>query len=1485
MAALLATTALVAVSVLPPGTARAQNATWLANPGTGDFNTAANWTPATVPTGTASFGATSTFGLSFSAATSVGGWTFNAGASNYTFTNGQTVVFNGAGIVINGGSASIANGVGGLLQFTNSSTAGSASITNGSGGSLQFLTSSTAGSANITTNSGSQLVFNNGSAAGSATSTTNAGGQTFIVSSASGGTARFILNGTGFLDISGLATTGTTAGSIENDGSVRLGSKDLAVGGNNLSTTFSGVIQDGGNGGGTGGSLTKTGTGTLTLAGTNTYSGGTSFNSGILSISSDANLGNASGGLTFNGGTLQLTGGANLASTRAITLNAAGGTFDIGGNTTTFSQSFGGVGPVTFTNGTAILSAANTYGGATTVTNSGFLAANVAGALSPNSDFTINGTLLLNGFNSTVKSLSGSGVVANSAVGLAATLTIAPASGVTTFSGTLVDGLGDTLSLVKTGAGRQVLTGANSYSGATTISAGAFNIQNATALGSAASGTTVASGAALELQGSIAVTSEALALNGTGIANGGALRSIAGANTYGGPITLGSAARINADASTLNITGGIAGAGQNLSFGPQTSAFTIVSGAIATGTGTLTKDGGGSLLLTGVNSYSGVTTVNAGILQVNNGSAIADAGAVVVNAPGALFVGSSETIGSLAGAGNTTIGAGSGAATLTTGGAGTSTLYSGGIGDGVDVGSLVKIGTGTFTLSGTNTYTGGTTFAGGVLNAGSLGALGTTGTLSFSGGTLQYSAANQTDYSGRFSSAASQAYSIDTNGQTVTFASALTSAGGSLTKLGAGTLTLAAADTYTGTTNINAGTLNVTGSIGSVGTPGGAIAVLAGATLSVGSGGSINIAGQNMTNAGTLTVAAGGSITDDLINSGVVTNAGVYNANVASNTGTITNSNIWNGNVLSNTGTIVNNAGATWTGAVSNGGALTNAGAIAGILINTAGTTTNNGSISGAVTVSGGTFKGTGSSGGLTIGNGAIFAPGNGTPGTFATVNGSLAFSSGAFYQVAINPTTASFVSVTGNATPGGASVQAFFSSGSYVARQYTILAAASVNGSFNTLATTNLPSGFISTLSYDGTHAYLDLALNFTPPTGPGFSGGLNVNQQNVANTLVRFFNGNGSIPIVFGSLTPAGLTQASGETATGTQQTTFDAMNLFMGVMTDPFLGGREDGAASSAGASAPFAEEDSQSSASNKRSDAYAMFTKTRPVAPFEARWSVWAAGFGGSQTTDGNAAVGSNTTTSRIAGTAVGADYRFSLFTMAGFALAGGGTNFNVNGLGSGRSDLFQAGAYLRHNVGPAYFSGALAYGWQDITTDRIVTVAGIDHLRAEFNANAFSGRAEGGYRFVSPWIGGIGITPYAAGQFTTFDLPVYAEQALTGANTFALAYGSRRVTDTRSELGIRSDKSFALPDGILTLRGRFAWAHDFNPSRSIAATFQALPGASFAVNGAAQASDSALATASIERKWMNGWSAAATFEGAFSDVTRSYAGKGLVRYAW
>lgn len=154
----------LAGTVLCTAAARAQNATWLANPGTNDFNTSTNWTPATVPTGTASFGTSTVTNLSFSADTTIGGWTFNAGASNYTFTNGQVLQFNGAGIVVNGGGATITNSSD--VEFKNSSTAGTATITNSF--NLLFYDNSTAGNATIVNSGNGAVVFNNSSTAGSA---------------------------------------------------------------------------------------------------------------------------------------------------------------------------------------------------------------------------------------------------------------------------------------------------------------------------------------------------------------------------------------------------------------------------------------------------------------------------------------------------------------------------------------------------------------------------------------------------------------------------------------------------------------------------------------------------------------------------------------------------------------------------------------------------------------------------------------------------------------------------------------------------------------------------------------------------------------------------------------------------------------------------------------------------------------------------------------------------------------------------------------------------------------------------------------------------------------------------------------------------------------------------------------------------------------------------------------------------------------------
>lgn len=539
------------------------------------------------------------------------------------------------------------------------------------------------------------------------------------------------------------------------------------------------------------------------------------------------------------------------------------------------------------------------------------------------------------------------------------------------------------------------------------------------------------------------------------------------------------------------------------------------------------------------------------------------------------------------------------------------------------------------------------------------------------------------------------------------------------------------------------------------------------------------------------------------------------------------------------------------------------------------GTTTVNGGIlrvdgdtsqSSLTTVNaGGALFGAGIVGKTVIAGGGIYAPGDGGPGSSMQVQGDLIFQPGSLYLVQVGSgSSTSQAIVNGNVTLDGTVGVALYP-GAAVMKHYSIMQFfGTPTGSFSGVAA---PGGLIGTTSVGANEVFLDFALDY------GAKYALNVNQKNVATTLQNFFNANGFLRAEFAGLGPNGLTQASGEPGTGAQQTTFNAMNLFLGLLTDVFSSAR-----SGPPGAMPFAT-DTNARDRNARG---AFAAIKAPAATFEQRWDVWAAGFGGSQTTDGNAGLGSNNTTSSVYGTAVGLDYRFSPSTVAGFALAGGGTGFNVNGLGWGHSDLFQAGAFVRHTAGPAYVTAALAYGWQDVTTNRVVTAAGYDQLRAQFNANALSGRIEGGYRYVMQWAG---VTPYAALQATLFSLPSYAESAVVGSNVFALNYAAKDVTSTRTELGLRADRSFAAAGGLLTLRGRLAWAHDYNPDRMASAVFQTLPGSAFVVNGAVQARNLALTSASAQMNWMNGWSASATVEGEFSNVTRSYAGKGLVRYAW
>ncbi|UWU73758.1 autotransporter-associated beta strand repeat-containing protein [Bradyrhizobium huanghuaihaiense] len=556
------------------------------------------------------------------------------------------------------------------------------------------------------------------------------------------------------------------------------------------------------------------------------------------------------------------------------------------------------------------------------------------------------------------------------------------------------------------------------------------------------------------------------------------------------------------------------------------------------------------------------------------------------------------------------------------------------------------------------------------------------------------------------------------------------------------------------------------------------------------------------------------------------------------------------------------------------------------------GTLAVNGSIasSSSLTVnSGGTLGGTGAVGTTTIASGGTLAPGN-SIGTL-TVSGNLAFSAGSFYRVEVSTTAADRTNVSGIATLSGATVQAVAIPGSFRSQTYTILnatggfggtqfAGLSVTGSFSPTRNPHL--------TYDLNNVYLVL-----DPGAIVLPAGTGANQSNVAGAINGAVASGATPPAGFDALLNMGqpqlnrgLSQVSGQPGAAGTQAAFNATQQFVG-MLDPLGGGGSDGERGGTvgdGGTLGYA-----STAPNdpRVREAYAAVSP-RDVSGdvIDRRWGVWASAYGGASTLNGNTAAGSSTTTSRIYGTVVGADYRVSPNTLLGFALGGAGYNFALSdSLGSGRADLFQAGLYARHNFGPAYLSAALAYGWQDVTTDRTVTVSGTDKLTANFKASTFSGRLEGGWRFASIPASSFGVTPYAAAQVTTFHLPGYGETTIVGSNQFALSYTAQDTTNVRTELGARTDQRFLVNDGVLTLRGRLAWAHDSNTNRLVSAAFQTLPGAAFTVNGAQPAADSALVGGRAEMKWRNGLSLAGTVEGEFSQSTQTYTGKGTVRYEW
>jgi autotransporter-associated beta strand protein len=759
---------------------------------------------------------------------------------------------NGAGAISGGGSLTVGvNNAGGSFSGTMS---GSGSFTK-TGAGTQILSGSSTFTGNTLVNAGVLNLSNTNALAGS----TFAGGAGSLVFDASVASHAFTFGGlSGSTDLA-LQDNAATPNAIA-----------LTVGGNNASSSYSGNLSGGGTA-----SLSKAGTGTLALSGVSSYGGTTAVSGGMLQFAKPASFySSTTGGVTgsnvakltvssgataaFNvGGATDFTGadistllssstgGVGFASGSSLGLDTTNGAFIYSSSITDTANGsigltkLGGVAANTLS-----LSGANTYTGVTLI-SAGSIVANTAanvsaipgditlvngGTSNTNLWFTANnqlggnGVLIFSGtagnhgrfmLEGTSQSVAGinnngtpSGVVQNSEPGAAGptnsgtgTLTLT-GSGTYSFGGFMRNATG-TLVLAKTGTGTQTLIGNQiNYTGATSISAGRMILQDTSAFASA----TAISGGVLELNASASWT---MAPNLSGAGNvektGVGAVVLSGTNTNTGATT---------------VTAG------NLQFSAPRSFYNSTGGALnSANVGKLTVKSGGTATF----NFGGGSDFNA-----------TDLGTLLATSTGGVGFLASSSLGL-----DTTNGVFNYSPSITD-------TANGSLG-------LSKLGANLLTLSGNNSYTGGTNVNAGVL-AFTNGALGTTGNIAMNGGTLQWASSNTQDISSRFAMTAGNTAIIDTNGNNVTFGSAIgASTTGALTKVGAGTLTFTRTNTYTGMTTVGGGTLALDFSVS--GAPATNIVATA-SPLSMG-GGTLLLTGKastvNSQQFAGLTVASGGS--------------------------------------------------------------------------------------------------------------------------------------------------------------------------------------------------------------------------------------------------------------------------------------------------------------------------------------------------------------------------------------------------------------------------------------------------------------------------------------------------------------------------------------------------------------------------------------------------------------------------------------------------
>lgn len=804
---------------------------------TSAWATDSNWSGGAMPiyTDTARFANTGLTTISITGARTIDTMNFVSGAPAYTFnlvsSNANTLSISGVGIVNESSNAPTFNISGAArLSFNASSTAGNAIINVNSGGYLDVMNTSNLG-----------------------TATVNGGGSgIYFYDSVTAATATFSLNST--FDISALTSAGTSVGSLASSGSVALGSKNLTVGGLNASTTISGTIADGGWTGGTGGSLTKIGSGTLTLSVANTYTGATVLTAGTLLLGNSSAI--AASTLNYNGGTLSfgaltsatfggLAGAQSLAlanaSSAAVALTAGANNAS-----TTYSGALSGIGSLIKSGtGTLTLTGANTHSGVTTLT-AGTLVLGNADALSPNSNLRFNGGVL----GITATSLSdfatgtGGGQVQWTAAG-----------GFAAFGGNRS---------VTLNAGAALTWGSGGFNPTTlalgaATSDGAITFANAIDLG--------ASNRTLQVNNGTPALDAVLSGDLSG-AGGGLIKTGAGMLQITGAVSYTGATQINGGALLFT---GTPSATSNIQFG---------GGVIAIGTGAPTDytlgTGGGAVRWSAASSTGGFAAYGANrTVTLNAGANLTWASTTnFAGTSGILLLGNSASDATTIFANNIAFGTAARTVQVDDGSAALDATLSGNL-TGTTSGGLTKTGAGTLSLTGANSYTGATIVTAGTLLIDGASALSTGGntqinggvlmlgsgaptafTLGTTAGTLRWSAAGGfaaygADRTVSLNSGAALTWNTTTNfvatgnalilganaaDGNLTLSNAIAlgtvartvqvndgsaaidatlsgvisgTTNSAITKTGAGTLALTNTNTYTGNTNINAGKISV----------------------------------------------------------------------------------------------------------------------------------------------------------------------------------------------------------------------------------------------------------------------------------------------------------------------------------------------------------------------------------------------------------------------------------------------------------------------------------------------------------------------------------------------------------------------------------------------------------------------------------------------------------------------------------------------------